>query len=234
VLIPEATVSDESVPTALEGSGALSSASLPKGAIAAIIVVIVLILAGGALLLVRVFYKRSRSKKRTSRMDMIAPSKPSWFGIRTSTRQEAFTSVTPFSVQQTGGGMVSTPRAQYQYPQPPVPPLSDAAPSTVIQPLSSPAGPFLTPIPYVQSNTTAFATVLKTFVPTLSDELSILAGERVTVLESFDDGWAQVCRAGSNNPVDQGMVPLECLVFDGPSFVRQTRSPRASSINPAF
>ena len=51
------------------------------------------------------------------------------------------------------------------------------------------------------------AVVRVTFIPTLSDELSITPGETLRIIGSFDDGWA-MCVNGRG---DRGMVPLECL-----------------------
>ena len=65
------------------------------------------------------------------------------------------------------------------------------------------------------------ATVLKTFVPTLPDELAINAGERIIVIESFDDGWAQVRRSGAK---ESGVVPLECLEIDSASIIQSGQS----------
>jgi hypothetical protein len=46
-----------------------------------------------------------------------------------------------------------------------------------------------------------------TFVPNLPDELAILNGEVLDVLQEYDDGWA-LC---TNSKGEMGMVPLECL-----------------------
>ncbi|KAF8516759.1 hypothetical protein JB92DRAFT_2715105 [Gautieria morchelliformis] len=51
------------------------------------------------------------------------------------------------------------------------------------------------------------ATVARTFIPSLPDELQIANGEQITILSAYDDGWA-LC---ANFRGDQGVVPLECL-----------------------
>ncbi|KIK60815.1 hypothetical protein GYMLUDRAFT_118329, partial [Collybiopsis luxurians FD-317 M1] len=50
-------------------------------------------------------------------------------------------------------------------------------------------------------------TVRWTFVPNLLDELTILHGESLDVLQEFDDGWV-LCVNGRG---EKGMVLLECL-----------------------
>ncbi|KAJ4486159.1 hypothetical protein J3R30DRAFT_3222299, partial [Lentinula aciculospora] len=51
------------------------------------------------------------------------------------------------------------------------------------------------------------AAVRCTFVPNLPDELTILNGEVLDVLQEYDDEWV-LC---SNSKGETGMVPLECL-----------------------
>lgn len=51
------------------------------------------------------------------------------------------------------------------------------------------------------------ATVKCTFVPNLPDELSITTGERIFIVEQYDDGW-DLC---ANARGERGMVPQECL-----------------------
>lgn len=53
----------------------------------------------------------------------------------------------------------------------------------------------------------AQATVKFTFIPSLPDELSIGNGERLGIVQEYDDGWA-LC---VNSRGAQGMVPVECL-----------------------
>lgn len=74
---------------------------------------------------------------------------------------------------------------------------------------------------YPQPSNGTPATVLKTFVPTLPDELAITSGERIIVIESFDDGWAQVRRSGAK---ESGVVPLECLDIDSASLIQSGQS----------
>lgn len=66
------------------------------------------------------------------------------------------------------------------------------------------------------------AVVRVAFIPSLPDELSIQAGEKVRVLAEYDDGWC-MC---ANRHGDQGMVPLECL--EAPMLSRPPTMPAAS------
>jgi len=74
------------------------------------------------------------------------------------------------------------------------------------------------------------ATVKCTFVPTLPDELSITTGERVFVIEEYDDGW-DLC---ANVRGERGMVPRECLEHApiDQSAISWRNVGRTSSLNP--
>lgn len=74
------------------------------------------------------------------------------------------------------------------------------------------------------------AMVKCTFVPTLPDELSITTGERIFVVEQYDDGW-DLC---ANVRGERGMVPRECLEhapIDQPD-IGWRNAGRTSSLNP--
>lgn len=74
------------------------------------------------------------------------------------------------------------------------------------------------------------AAVKCTFVPTLPDELSITTGERIFIIEEYDDGW-NLC---ANRRGERGMVPRECLErapSDQPD-VGWRNVQRISSLNP--
>jgi len=77
-------------------------------------------------------------------------------------------------------------------------------------------------------STPKHATVQFTFIPSLPDELTISTAETLVVLAEFDDGWG-LC---VNRMGDQGMVPLECLVYPDASSGRSEHrySGRASSL----
>jgi len=56
--------------------------------------------------------------------------------------------------------------------------------------------------------------VHQVFDPVLPDELVVSAGERLTVMQSFDDGWCIVGRPGMLNKeeVEMGAVPAWCFL----------------------
>lgn len=64
--------------------------------------------------------------------------------------------------------------------------------------------------------------VVRSFVPTLPDELSISSGERLKVLQEFDDGWAECM----NMMGETGMVPLECFEKGGGVTSQEERNSR--------
>lgn len=67
---------------------------------------------------------------------------------------------------------------------------------------------------------------MRTYVPTLLDELRVSVGDRVVVINEFDDGWAYCERVGDPDGA-AGVVPLECLDRNG-STVPRALSPTAS------
>ncbi|KAG2116572.1 uncharacterized protein F5147DRAFT_673490 [Suillus discolor] len=116
----------------------------------------------------------------------------------------------------TGYAGPAPPPASYNnpmpmYSQPPPPSLSPGdsavamARAAVGANLYSPPAPTTTPIPMFP--TAPEAVVNRAFIPTLPDELSVTAGERIHVLAQYDDAWA-LCVNGRG---EQGMVPQECL-----------------------
>ncbi|KZP01040.1 hypothetical protein CALVIDRAFT_559699 [Calocera viscosa TUFC12733] len=59
-----------------------------------------------------------------------------------------------------------------------------------------------------------FKNVLTTYSPQLPDELPLTIGERVRVIEVYEDGWAMVERVGpgpAGGMMEKGVVPAECL-----------------------
>lgn len=51
--------------------------------------------------------------------------------------------------------------------------------------------------------------VMRTFMPGLDDELSLVTGESVNVIAVYDDGWCKVRKLGAGE--EEGVVPYECL-----------------------
>lgn len=104
----------------------------------------------------------------------------------------------------------NNPMPMYSQP-PPLPSLSPGDSAVAMARaaaganLYSPPAPATTPIPMFP--TAPEAVVNRAFIPTLPDELSVTAGERIRVLAQYDDAWA-LCVNGRG---EQGMVPQECL-----------------------
>ncbi|KAF9509206.1 hypothetical protein BS47DRAFT_173612 [Hydnum rufescens UP504] len=78
---------------------------------------------------------------------------------------------------------------------------------------SSPANPAETiraPLPITQN---AYP-VIRTYIPSLLDELRVSVGDVVRVIREYDDGWAYCERVGDPDGA-AGVVPLECLDKSG-------------------
>jgi len=86
-------------------------------------------------------------------------------------------------------------------------------------------------LPPVRAQHAPLEAIVKcTFVPTLPDELSITTGERIFVVEQYDDGW-DLC---ANVRGERGMVPRECLEHApiGQPDIGWRNAGRTSSLNP--
>lgn len=71
--------------------------------------------------------------------------------------------------------------------------------------------------------------VRQLFSPVLPDELVISLGEKVTVMQSFDDGWCIVCRDSMLSPGQVEMGALPAWVFIKPVQGLKTERPMRSS-----
>jgi hypothetical protein len=69
------------------------------------------------------------------------------------------------------------------------------------------------------------------FTPILPDELVLVLGERVTILQGFDDGWCIVARPAlhASEDVEMGAVPAWCFVRPMKG-LRSERPVRSSSL----
>ena len=68
-------------------------------------------------------------------------------------------------------------------------------------------------------------TIARPFTPSLHDEIAVVPGDEVIVLQAFDDGWVQVRNAAK----DVGLVPLDCLRPEGQDTATFLASKRVSS-----
>lgn len=115
----------------------------------------------------------------------------------------------------TGYAGPAPPPASYNNPMPmysqPPPSLSPGNSAVPMARAAAGANPYSPPAPATTSGpmfpTASEAVVNRVFIPTLPDELSVTAGERIHVLAQYDDAWA-LCVNGHG---EQGMVPQECL-----------------------
>ncbi|KAK0434032.1 hypothetical protein EV421DRAFT_1993667 [Armillaria borealis] len=98
----------------------------------------------------------------------------------------------------------------------------------------SPTNPFSEPESPITPELSPIETIRRTFVPTLYDELSVAIGDRIRVLEVFDDGWAMVEKIPEGNGkgkevvLEPGLIPIDCLRMTGdplPPFLASQMSP---------
>ncbi|KAG8935390.1 hypothetical protein FRC02_008195 [Tulasnella sp. 418] len=116
----------------------------------------------------------------------------------------------------------------------PFTPFSSVAPPTaqVMMPAMTQANGATSSAP--KSVNGGLFTVIRTFVPSLPDELSLQPGEQVRVVEKYDDGWALCERMSRGAGVESGVAPVECLdltVGDFGSAQKFPESPAMSSTN---
>ncbi|KAJ7137902.1 hypothetical protein C8R44DRAFT_975860 [Mycena epipterygia] len=203
-------------PSATEGqansngiAGVSTQHGLPTGAIVGITIACVLLVLGAFVFFIRQRALRNRKLHRNT-----AP----WMGRPTNSSFEPRAVGASAFPPSTGAGNmgetspgVSFARAQAQAlaVRAPVPNMPAPMPSSYNNP---------TPAPGAVPAGAASAMVRYEFIPTLPDELSITTGERVRVLDEYDDGWALCANARG----DQGMVPLECLDRGGSAALQVT------------
>ncbi|TFK22724.1 hypothetical protein FA15DRAFT_556718, partial [Coprinopsis marcescibilis] len=53
--------------------------------------------------------------------------------------------------------------------------------------------------------------VVRPFIGTLSDEISVRPSDKVIVLRTFDDGWIIVEKSQDPFGVERGLIPAACL-----------------------
>ena len=63
------------------------------------------------------------------------------------------------------------------------------------------------------------------FIRSLDDELVITVGEKLILVQAYDDGWSLCEKFGHDGMVERGVVPLNCLeVFSGASMAEESVS----------
>ena len=67
--------------------------------------------------------------------------------------------------------------------------------------------------------------IRRPFQPTLSDELSVILGDGVRVLHTFDDGWGLIEKVRTDGREEErGLIPMSCLRSEGEELVSQSES----------
>lgn len=190
-------------------SSSTSKSGLSSGAIGAIVTLVILFVAAIVAFIVRKVYIQRREFKRstwgaglvpalqTKRKTIYGDEKPSFSPME---QQEKSVLGVQASALKTSPGFPDIPKLPAAPPSLYNPTLSPNSPGTSISPHQS-----LSPTKTVPK--TDLAVVVRTFIPSLPDELNITTGEHIQILTSYDDGWA-LC---SNMRNEQGVVPLECL-----------------------
>ncbi|KAH7885460.1 hypothetical protein F5I97DRAFT_1393413 [Phlebopus sp. FC_14] len=101
-----------------------------------------------------------------------------------------------------------------------VPTIPKVAPSVsppaIVDPFADPTKPEFADV----------ETIRRPFAPTLDDELSVVPGDRVRIMQIFDDGWAFVEKFSGSTLPERGLIPVDCLREAGqalPNFLAQKR-----------
>ncbi|KAF9447012.1 hypothetical protein P691DRAFT_609709, partial [Macrolepiota fuliginosa MF-IS2] len=140
-----------------------------------------------------------------------------------------------------------SPTESFAFPKPPTEKSSGDWSSQISRPPSSytlnagagaagaaveTSDPFADPTPPEPSTPSAVhpqfmevETVKRPFIPTLGDELAVNIGDKVRILQMFDDGWALV----EKNPPENGLIPIDCFRDHGVDVSAFIASKRVSS-----
>lgn len=139
-------------------------------------------------------------------------------------------------------GPSSLSRPPLTAPPPPPPLKMDVIPNPFIDPGQSSASTISNPFGSTDDdhalgmvgNFQEIETIARPYKPTLSDELAVTVGERVRVLEVFNDGWAAVEKPG-NGSADpaRGLVPVACFREETEDLSRFLNTKRVQSFQVA-
>ena len=101
--------------------------------------------------------------------------------------------------------------------------------------------PFADPVPCtINSEFMKFESIKRPFNPSLDDELAVIPGDKVRILQLFDDGWALVEKnpcygpasvKGKGRESEQGLIPIDCLRLPGVESLELVASKRVSSFS---
>jgi len=114
---------------------------------------------------------------------------------------------------------------------------SDATEHPLVNPFADPIAATIATQPAVAD----IEVIRRPFIPTLQDELIVAAGDRVRILQTFDDGWTLVQKipppvdkkgkARAVDEFDQGLIPIECLRDADQDFIAQKRVSSAEDLD---
>ncbi|KAG7087928.1 hypothetical protein E1B28_011974 [Marasmius oreades] len=128
--------------------------------------------------------------------------------------------LTPMSVRP------FSPTESFSFPKPPDSSRRTRGTSILADGALSPSdpgsNPFSDPLPPSPSSPSELAeteVIRRPFLPTRDDELAVSAGDKVTIVQVFDDGWVAVRKAGAHVGKGKGkaaeggpgLIPIDCF-----------------------
>ncbi|KAG9223240.1 hypothetical protein PLEOSDRAFT_155017 [Pleurotus ostreatus PC15] len=76
--------------------------------------------------------------------------------------------------------------------------------------------------------------IQRPFFPTLGDELGVGPGDKVRVVQSFDDGWAFVEKLVDDGQTHSGLIPIDCMRAEHQDLPTFLATKRVSSYSNTF
>ncbi|KAF4605656.1 hypothetical protein EYR40_004444 [Pleurotus pulmonarius] len=76
--------------------------------------------------------------------------------------------------------------------------------------------------------------IQRPFFPTLGDELGVGPGDKVRVVQSFDDGWAFVEKIVDDGQTHSGLIPIDCMRAENQDLPTFLATKRVSSYSNTF
>jgi len=166
------------------------------------------------------------SEQQLTTPTSVSPFSPSESFAFPKPPEPAAASTGSISVSVASGSSIPTSNATCAtlgHPPPPpglrsVPSFASLVPSskkspiivTPRNPFEDPTIPTISNLPYLDI---PVEVVRRPFEPTLPDELAVKLGDRVRVLETFDDGWGLIEKVGGED--ERGVIPMDRLRMAG-------------------
>lgn len=182
-----------------------SKGGLSSGAIGAIVALVILLVAAIVAFAIRKFYIHRREFKRNTWGAGLVPALQTKRNTVYGDEKKASLPAMEQREKNTPP-LLTAPNSVGSPKMPSPPPLSYnsiPSPTSALSPIQATSSSKST----TSAQKADFTVVVRTFIPSLPDELNITTGEHIRVLTRYDDGWA-LC---SNMRNEQGVVPLECL-----------------------